>query len=430
MALTGLLGLGGGAGGTGFAGPQAANITPGTDAGQIQTAYTGNQNALAQQQALLQALQAQQGIQNQSQVYGQLQNVAAGQGPNPAQAMLNQSTGQNVANQAALMAGQRGAGANVGLMARQAAQQGAQTQQQAVGQAAALQSQQSLNAIGAAGNLATQQAQQQIGATQTATQAQQSEQQILQNALASQNNANVTMQSNINNANAGLANTMLQGQQGVMGGLMGGAGAALGLAEGGTVPEKMADGGFMSGWAGANADAPSGPISGFGQYMNGGANPGANALAKGMTQLGAGIGNKVRGSGQGNLQDTTPGAVANPTNNYATAANNFGTAPGASVGDFGASPMSAPNMGSQFNQDPSAPKLAKGGNVGGKLKSGGGVPGAAAVKGNSYKNDIVDAKLSPGEGVIDRETMNDPGPAGQMARLLMTMVEAKKKGKK
>ena len=86
---------------------------------------TQAQNQLAQQNAFVQALQAQNGIGNQSNVYNQLQNVANGTGPNPAQAMLANATGQNVANQAALMAGQRGSNANVGLMARQAAQQGA-----------------------------------------------------------------------------------------------------------------------------------------------------------------------------------------------------------------------------------------------------------------------------------------------------------------
>jgi hypothetical protein len=140
--------------------------------------------------------------------------------------MLNQATGTNVANQAALMAGQRGASGNVGLMARQAAQQGANLQQQAVGQGATMQAQQSLNAIGAAGNLANQQASQQIGQTNANTQAQQSEQSNLLNSIAGQNQANVGMQSNINTANAGLANTTMQGQQGLLGGLLNSAGPA------------------------------------------------------------------------------------------------------------------------------------------------------------------------------------------------------------
>ena len=140
-AVGGLIGINGGNSGTGFSTPS------GTNAAQLQTAYTGNQNALTSQQNLLNALQQQNGLGNQTNVYNQLQGVASGQGPNPAQAMLNQETGQNVANQAALMAGQRGASQNVGLMARQAAQQGANLQQQAVGQGASMQAQQGLNAL-------------------------------------------------------------------------------------------------------------------------------------------------------------------------------------------------------------------------------------------------------------------------------------------
>lgn len=236
-AVGGLLGLNGGASGTGFASPQSANILNPTNVGQANNSYQGVLNSLNSQNALLQALQGQQGIQNQSNVYNQLQGVASGQGPNPAQAMLNQATGQNVANQAALMASQRGANANVGLLARQAAQQGANIQQQAVGQGASIQSQQALNALGMAGNLANIQANQQINQTNANAGAQQSEQQNLLNSIAQQNSANVGMQSNINSANAGLANSTMQGQQGLLGGVANNVGAAIGtlLAEGGEV---------------------------------------------------------------------------------------------------------------------------------------------------------------------------------------------------
>lgn len=125
--------------------------------------------ALSQQQALNNALAS--GVYNQNAAVAGLQGVAGqqantarqyqdiseGRGPNPALAALHQATGENVANQAALMAGQRGAGANVGLIARQAAQQGANTQQQAVGQGATLQAQQQMNAL--SGLSAQQQAQ-------------------------------------------------------------------------------------------------------------------------------------------------------------------------------------------------------------------------------------------------------------------------------
>ncbi len=127
---SGLVGQLGGAGGVG-----------------LQTgAAAGLQDVLAQQQGLA----------------NQYQGIANGTGPNPAQAMLNNATGTNIANQAALMAGQRGAGANVGLMARQVGQQGAGIQQNAAGQAAIMQANQQLAALQALGSQ-----QQAMGATNT-----------------------------------------------------------------------------------------------------------------------------------------------------------------------------------------------------------------------------------------------------------------------
>lgn len=232
----GMLGMGGGAAGTGFSAPAQANLVMPTTKKQADDAYTQAQSGLTNQQNFLNAVNAQNGLGNQSSVFNQLQGVANGTGPNPAQAQLAQATGANVANQAALMAGQRGANANIGLMARQAAQQGAQTQQQSAGQAATLQAQQSLNALQGMGNLANTQAAQQASATQAYTNATQGEQSNLLNAIASQNNANVGMQSNVNSANAGMANTMMGQQGNMMGNIMGGAGAVMGmLADGGVV---------------------------------------------------------------------------------------------------------------------------------------------------------------------------------------------------
>lgn len=120
-----------------------------------------NANGVDTQNAAISGLQNIAG--HQQELADQYQNVANGTGPNPAQAALNNATSQNVANQAALMAGQRGAGSNVGLMARQAAQQGAATQQQAVGQSAEMQAQQQLAGMqGLAGQ------QQAMGSTQQA----------------------------------------------------------------------------------------------------------------------------------------------------------------------------------------------------------------------------------------------------------------------
>lgn len=379
-----MLGLGGGASGTGFSGPtQALQVQP-TTAAQANTAYGDTQNSMAQQQALLAALQQQQGLQNQSQVYGQLQGVVNGTGPNPAQAALNQNTGQNVANQAALMAGQRGASQNVGMIARQAGQQGAAIQQGAVGQAATLQANQSLNALSQAGQLATTQAGQQIGQTNANTQAQQAEQSNILNAIQGQNTTNVQQQNGVNTANAALANTQMQGQQGLIGGVMNGAGALMGGgAEGGDV--RMADGGAAASpySLGVNTNLSSGPQSSFGQFVSGVNAPdeddnstpqqapttGAGALQQGMSTFAQGIGNQAG--------------------------------------------------------------LAKGGNVGHKLKKGGHVPGTPKVKGavNDYANDTVDAKLSPGEIVLPRSVTKSADPIKASAAFVANVLAKRKVGK-
>jgi hypothetical protein len=190
----------------------AGAAQPGTD--QYNQALAASQGGINQQQALASALANQGGIGNQSAVFSQqealadqLGKMATGQGPNPALAQLNQTTGQNVADQAALMAGQRGAGANAGLMARQAGQQGAATQQQAVGQAATLNSQQQLAATTALqqqqammGNTAGAQVGQQMGATGTlnnllTTQQGQAsgQQQILGNMASTQNSQDAAL---------------------------------------------------------------------------------------------------------------------------------------------------------------------------------------------------------------------------------------------
>lgn len=203
------------------------------------------------QQAMIDAMKAASpDIFGQQQNYAnQLQQQANGQGPNPAQAMLNQNTGANVANQAALMAGQRGAGANAGLMARQAAQQGANIQQNAIGQGATLQAQQQLSAMGLLGNQVNNMAGQQIQAQQAMGQ-----QGLGQQANINQANANT------GNLSLGYANQENQrGMQGVqigsqlLGGLLGDAGAA-------TMPSGKAHGGMIG-------YAVGGPVSNVGRAM-------------------------------------------------------------------------------------------------------------------------------------------------------------------
>lgn len=192
---------------------------------QLNQQYQQTQAGLLNQQNFLTALQGQNGIQNQSNVYNQLQGVANGTGPNPAQAQLAQSTGANVANQAALMAGQRGSGANAGLIARQAAMQGANTQQQAAGQAATLQANQSLNALGAMGNIAGQQVGNQANAVNSYA-----------NTALGGEQAVMGSVNNQNTVSGGLAQEAAKQQGNVLSGIAGAAGSALELfAEGGQV---------------------------------------------------------------------------------------------------------------------------------------------------------------------------------------------------
>ncbi len=195
-----------------------------SSAGNVGAGYQNSQQIQAQQQLLANALLAQ----------------SRGQGPNPAQAALNQSTGQNIANQAALMASQRGSGGNVGLMARQAAQQGGNIQQQAVGQGATMQAQQQLAAQGA---LAQQQA-----AMQQGNIAEQGVNAGMFGAAAgaqnTQNNANLANYGMVQGINSGVATGNAGHATKAAGGLLGGVGSLLGLAKGGTVPDhiqKMSD---------------------------------------------------------------------------------------------------------------------------------------------------------------------------------------------
>ncbi len=424
----GLLGLSGGAAGTGFAGPQQAQIQNPTSADQVSAAYTGNQGALGNQQALLQALQAQNGLGNQSQVYGQLQGVASG-AVNPAQAQFAQNTQQNVANQAALMAGQRGANANVGLIARQAAQQGAGIQQQAVGQEAAQQAQNQIAAMGQAGQLATTQAGQQIGQTNANTQAQQAEQQSLLNAMQGYNTNQVASQSNVNQANASMAGTMMQGQQSMIGGGLGSAGAS-GFAAGARGGEitKMAGGGY----AGGQPFSGSGPQSSFGQFV-------AQQYA-GPQNSSSGVAyDPKNGFGQGSGKSQSPAADNTPGTAPTGVGGTYGLGGQQMVDSLGpsqpSSGFSMPDFGASASAPPSAPSLKyAGGGMTKDFRSGGKVnatsPKEKAVKGgNSYANDKIPAVLSEHEIVLPRSVTLSKDPVGNAAKFVAQVI-AKRKGRK
>lgn len=402
--------------------PGALTVQNDYNANQANTDYTGygnfigsaGDNVLAGNNRFGAIADQQQALSNQ------LQQNALGNGPNPAQAALAQQTGQNVANQGALMAGQRGAGANIGLLARQAAQQGAATQQQAVGQGATLQAQQQLAAQSALAQ--QQQAMQQANAanqgvnsnffgTSAGAQNTQNANNIQNAAMAQGINAQVA-QNNANSVNAT--------QKGLIGGAASALGSLVKFADGGKVenhfhqmariyhPHLYADGGDVGKVAQISTpnlmmpiDNSPGldPISSFRNGMKPGT-PMSDSLSAPE------IGSEYAGSGYG----------------------------------LGVEGVSAPAAGAGLGVETSLAPLAVAFNSGGKIDknlsaNGGSVKSMskdqkAVKKGDSYENDKIPALLSEGEHVIDRETMEDPGPLGKAARFVAASIAQKNRGKK
>lgn len=398
------------------AGYQAARapIQHAVTQGQADTSYGQAQSGLEQQQAFLNALAAQGGIGNQSNVFGQqqalanqLQQQALGQGPNPALAQLANATGQNVAQQAALLGSQRGTGNNVGMLARQAGQLGTQAQQGAAGQAAVLQAQQQLAAQQALqqqqaqmAGLATQQVGQQAGALTGYNQMAQNEQQMLLNAIAQANQAEVGMQSNINSANAGIAGINAQGQQQLLGGLMGGIGSGFGVL---SAPAAAAKGGMVKGYAqgGTVEDSPlgsnpqAGPQSFGAKFLKGfntSFQPTTGAQPPAMMQAGQTVGAGL-GAGLGALASGLKSAFASKPQQVA---------------------------GADFMDQSEGGQKTMTASKGGKVK------GKAKAEGNSLKNDTVPAMLSPGEIVIPRTHATDPEKAKQFVAAVLARQGMKK----
>lgn len=370
---------------------QSANVVNPVTGQQAQQAVGQAQQGIGQQQNFVNALAGQNGIQNQSSVFNQLQNVANGQGPNPAQAMLAQQTGNNVANQAALMAGQRGAGANIGLLARQAAQQGGALQQNAAGQAATLQANQSLGALGQLGGIAGQQVGQQQQGLQNLTGLQQNQQQALLGQINSQNNANISNVQQQNAANAGISNNNAN----IVNSNAKDANTAVGAAVnalGGTLASQV--GGAMSPKA-----APT---------TSGGMNKDAFSAAHGLAQ--------------GGEVPSQQGPQANMKENYKGRSKI-----GSHLSNFskgGKVPaMVSPGEVYLDRKDVKEVKSGKD-----PIKAGEKIKGKASVKGDSLKNDIIAKKLESGGIVIPRSITQGPD-AHEKAHRFVSAVLAKQ-GKK
>lgn len=387
--------------GTGWQGQATPIQRPVTNA-QAQTAYGQAQQGLHQQQAFVNALQpgGAQGLANQQFLGNQLQQQALGAGPNPALNQLNQTTAANTANTAALMGSARGSSSNPGLIARQAGMAGAANQQQAAGQAATMRAQQQLAAQQNLAGLSGVQVGQQAGGINNLNTSTQAEQAALLGSINAQNQAAVSQQNAINAANAGIANTNAQGQQGIIGGILGGAGAAAGLAQGGEVhrPLRMADGG--------------------------------NPLAEGADQFSSGVGRHLAETAAGNIApqaapqeaapQTGPAALQQGTKDFIGGIGKLGkkamaSSPaggGGGVGFTGAAMMAAEggkvpallSPGEKYLSPKEAKKVADG--KASPDKIGKKVPGKAKVPGDNEVNDTVSASLEEGGIVIPRSIIN------------------------
>ena len=335
----------------------------------------------AANQALAGYDQSQGNIRNEQNLAQLFQAQAEGRGPSVATARLNEATGRNVANQAALAAGQRGAGANVGLISREAARTGSALEQEAAGQAATLQAQEMLaarqNQAALQGQIGQQIAQEQgintglLGTTAGATNA--------------QNQASIANYAQMQGTNAAIAAANAQAAQKTTGGLLGGVASAVGSlfgAEGGEVPDMMhmADGGATP--IPSDLSLPSdGPTSFVGKFLSGiGQSSNTDPFAAGMSNLGAGVGRSIQTATATPLPSDLTGMLSH----------------GGGV-DIMVSP------GEKLYTPDEATQVAKGGKVEGTR-----VPGKAKVPGDSLENDIVPMKAQPGTIVVPRTKVDKP----------------------
>lgn len=347
---------------------------------QALSGYGNSQNLQGQQQQLAQLLAAE----------------SQGQGPNPAQAQLAQNTGQNVANQGALMASQRGAGANPALIARQAAQQGAATQQGAIGQAATLQAQQ---------NLAEQQAlqQQQANMVQGNLAEQGVNAGLFGTSAQAQNAQNSNEISNFNNAqtiNSATAQNNTNAVGSTMSGITGGLSALTSLLAGGGSVSKntpstgrnvtVDPGGGTFTQALGNLGGSSGPQSNSGQYLSSSGN------GSGTSGLGIGSLASLAFAAKGGKANSKVPALVSPGERYL---------PPKEVKDVA---------------EGKKPPMKAGHKIPGKPK----VPGAK----DSYANDTVPATLDEGGIVLPRSVTQAKNPAKAAHAFVSAILKKKAMG--
>lgn len=319
--------------------------------------------------------------QNQAAQSAQLQQMAAGNGPSAAQGMFNKAQDQNVQNQMAMAGSARG-DINPALAQRMAMQNANTGNQQIAQQAATSRAQEQLNAQG------------QLAAVNQAGRGQN---------LQSQNQ-NDQMASNYENMGLNADQAMLNAKQHTQGlneqNSLGVQGINAGINQNNTNNSQKT-------WGSALNSVGGGAISsllGFSKgglvkgYSDGGVMPSPD-----MPSINSTMPSMSKGfqSGDGLKM---PGKK-NPTDVKATPDSSMGGSgyQGSTAGGMAGS-EAAPEAGEALEM------MASKGVI---------VPGKSKVQGNSPKNDIVPALLSPGEMVIPRTAMGSPDSVKAFAEQLM-----------
>ena len=394
----------------------SAQIQAGTNAGQLNQAYEGAQSGLNQQQNVADILSpgVSQAANNQSTLAQMELNQANGVGPNPAQNQYNQNINNIAAQQAGAIASTKGL--SPALKAREIAQEAGAAGQNAAGQAATLQAQQQLAAENNLQNLSATQASQGAQAVQGVNNTQQNEQNILQGANTAYNNAGVGMQTNLNNVNAQTAIANQNQASNIFSGI-GNLASSIPIvgslfAEGGKVkkPTSVYDAKPKMMDAGGLVTTPtSGPQSYVGQWLNSTQNLQGPSIAATPT-LDTNIKDPFKKKDKGGVP-SIPGA--NPGMGIAGGGDMSAVTAGGAADAGGLSDLASVAL-----------LAAKGGTVKAANKNQ-----KAQVDGDSLKNDKIPALLSEGEVVMDKDTLADPGPVGQMARAVAAHIAKRNKSK-
>ena len=392
-------------------------------------------------------------IANQNAFATALQNQMNGGGPNLAGSLLSNATGQNVQNTAALMAGQRGTGSNPGLLARQAATQGATIQQNAAGQAAAERAQQQLSAqSGLANTYGTigQEQGQNLATNQQALtgQNQQTIQTNQTNATIGGNNATAN-----SNAVSGLGQGAVSGAGSIssLAGMLADGGEIQNFDDGGDVNNSM----FAPGAASMNI-----PTQNTMDSFDASNNPDAGLTPKPAAAASGGSSKPTPAKGT-DTQNLSQAPVIDQVPNTAPVQSFSSQLPDhlQSVANiFHPQMMASGGIASNVNQpsyNASSNAYAKGGTVkalvspgeqilkpkdvkkvaDGKanpMSVGGKVPGKAKVPGavNSYANDTKPDKLEVGSIVIPRSVTQSKNPGKDASAFVMAIINKKNKGGK